>query len=292
MIVTRQICRIALLPALLAFARPAAAQPPGPRASIPDIIAYDVRTAVGDALAYFTSPLTFTKRERLYTAGVIGGTAWLMSIDEALNRSIADVPQDFLRKPLEWAGKYGNLRPAQYASAGLYLSGLLVGSEEIRVTGRLMGEGLIFSGIPVILLQYTLGRGRPGAGGGAGKYHFFEWSNEKQSFPSGHTAVAFTISTVLSERLKRTWISVPLYTVAAMSGYSLLRRNQHWTSDVVIGALFGYLGGRYAVAREDERRARATEGASAPRSGAGDDGPRIEFGVGGGGLTARWYILD
>lgn len=265
--------------------------------TIPGIILHDLRVALGDVASYFTAPLSFGKRERLYAGGVIGGTAWLMSLDEPLNRSIAEVPKDFLRQPLEWAEKYGNLRSAQYASVGFYAAGLVTGYDHLRVTGRLLGEGLFLSGMPVVFLQYVLGRSRPESRDGAWKFNLFEWSNGKQSFPSGHSTVAFTISTVLAERYGA-WVSVPMYLAAGASAYSLLRENQHWTSDVVIGALSGYLAGRYVVGREEEREAEArARGAGGDEAGS-DRGrnernaPRFEIGFGAGGVTARLFILD
>ncbi len=207
-----------------------------------------------------------------------------MAMDEPLNGLLVANPHpDFLTKPLEWGEAWGNLRTMQYATLGLYFGGLVSGSDGIRVTGRLMGEALLLAGLPAITLQYGLGRSRPYSGKGAWDYNFFEWSNEYQSLPSGHATVAFAISTVLAKRIDRTWASVPLYAMAGLSALSLGWSNQHWPSDLLIGAALGYLAGSFVVEREEERTAVAgAEGAGA--------GSRFGVGLGPGGVTIRYLL--
>ena len=53
------------------------------------------------------------------------------------------------------------------------------------------------------------------------------------SFPSAHI-VAFHFS-VLAKRIKKTWVSIGLYGLAAGCGISRMYTNEHWISDVVLG---------------------------------------------------------
>ncbi len=61
------------------------------------------------------------------------------------------------------------------------------------------------------------------------------------SFPSGHTAAAFTASTLLYKeygyRLK--WTSIFIYSTAVAVGITRMLNNRHWLSDVLAGALIG-----------------------------------------------------
>ena len=61
------------------------------------------------------------------------------------------------------------------------------------------------------------------------------------SFPSGHTAAAFTASTLLYKeygyRVK--WTSVFIYLTAVAVGVTRMLNNRHWLSDVLAGALIG-----------------------------------------------------
>ena len=59
--------------------------------------------------------------------------------------------------------------------------------------------------------------------------------------PSGHTAQAFVSATILDMEYRDTspWISVAGYAVATTTGMYRMINNQHWISDVLIGAGIG-----------------------------------------------------
>ena len=61
------------------------------------------------------------------------------------------------------------------------------------------------------------------------------------SMPSGHTAQAFVSATILDMEYRDTspWISVGGYAVATTTAIYRMANNQHWISDVLIGAGIG-----------------------------------------------------
>lgn len=61
------------------------------------------------------------------------------------------------------------------------------------------------------------------------------------SMPSGHTATAFVAATILDMEYRDTspWISVAGYAMATTTGVFRMANNQHWISDVLIGAGIG-----------------------------------------------------
>ncbi|MEJ8803713.1 phosphatase PAP2 family protein [Pontibacter sp. H249] len=68
-------------------------------------------------------------------------------------------------------------------------------------------------------------------------------NGENHAFPSGHTAYAFTIATVVDKefRHKSPWISVGSYTIAGATGAFRVLNNKHWMADVLAGAGVGIL---------------------------------------------------
>ncbi len=78
-------------------------------------------------------------------------------------------------------------------------------------------------------LKYTTRRTRPN---GSGTF----------SFPSGHSASAFTIATVVQGYYGRT-AGILAYGTAAFVAVSRVRENAHWASDVAAGATLGYIVG-------------------------------------------------
>lgn len=68
--------------------------------------------------------------------------------------------------------------------------------------------------------------------------------SNNNSFPSGHTATAFMLATMLHKEYGVTqspWYSVGGYTVATATAVSRMINNKHWFSDVLVGAGIGIL---------------------------------------------------
>jgi hypothetical protein len=65
--------------------------------------------------------------------------------------------------------------------------------------------------------------------------------NGYQSMPSGHTAQAFQLATMLDMEYRDVspWISVSGYAVASATGALRMLNNKHWVSDVLVGAGIG-----------------------------------------------------
>ena len=147
-------------------------------------------------------------------------------------------------------------------SIATYLTGLLIQDDDIRITGRLLFESLSFSGLAVISMRYIAARSRPPSGDGAWKFNGFTWDNEIQSFPSGHTTVAFAFSTVLAERIDNIWARVGFYGMASLTAYARVLNNKHWVSDVIIGAGLGLAGGLHVIEREKDREKASSGGTS------------------------------
>jgi membrane-associated phospholipid phosphatase len=61
------------------------------------------------------------------------------------------------------------------------------------------------------------------------------------SFPSGHTTVAFAWATVFAENYGIWYITYP---VAVMCGAARIYKNMHWASDVFVGAMIGTFFGK------------------------------------------------
>lgn len=62
------------------------------------------------------------------------------------------------------------------------------------------------------------------------------------SFPSGHTASAFTASTLLYKEYgyRKKWTIILIYLPALVTGFTRILNNRHWFSDVLAGALIGF----------------------------------------------------
>jgi membrane-associated phospholipid phosphatase len=82
----------------------------------------------------------------------------------------------------------------------------------------------------------------------------FDGKHSKLSMPSGHTARAFAVASVLAHQADRRYVSVLAYGGAASVGLERVRSGDHWLTDVVVGGTLGYLIGRSLRPRVGWRR--------------------------------------
>ena len=110
---------------------------------------------------------------------------------------------------------------------GLKLAGL-EGRNDLFNTSMITALSLGFSGILA----------------GGGKAVIRQWrpdSSDRSSTPSGHSAVAFSSAHILFREYKNTsaWIGIAGYGMATGTAVYRLYNNEHWLSDVLIGAGVG-----------------------------------------------------
>lgn len=91
-------------------------------------------------------------------------------------------------------------------------------------------------------MKITINRQRPG------ERHptiIFPYRQLKgQSFPSGHTSLAFATAASLSIQYRKWYVTVPAYLWASSVGYSRVYLGVHYASDVLAGAAVG-IGSAY-----------------------------------------------
>lgn len=131
----------------------------------------------------------------------------------------------------------GNALPWLEAAGAAFIA---VGSDDPRLsrTGYAASEAAMASFVTVLGLKYAVGRARPTANLGNRNFNAFGGSAKKNtdSFPSGHTIVAWSVMTPFAEEYDAPW----LYGLAAMTNVSRVGSRNHWVSDTVAGSLLGY----------------------------------------------------
>lgn len=222
--------------------------------SVLETIGSDFSAAGENAVYLYNEAGGLTWRSAAIVTGVAAGTFLVSTQDESIRSKVIIGHTPAYDKFNSTVKEYGGTYSIIGVAGTLYVGGLIIGSDEIRTTGRLIAEGLIVSGLTNTLLKFTFGRARPYQNLGNGNFQWFEAGNDFASLPSGHTNAAFTISTVLSDRINRWWATIPLYGLAVATGYSRMYHDQHWASDVFLGAAIGYLSGKAITAAEENRQ--------------------------------------
>ncbi|MHC4075465.1 MAG: phosphatase PAP2 family protein [Planctomycetota bacterium] len=76
-------------------------------------------------------------------------------------------------------------------------------------------------------------------------------NGQNWAWPSGHTASSFTVASVLDE-FYGPKIAVPAYILAGLVGFRMVDTGDHWSSDIIFGAVLGWVVG-HGVAGRDKR---------------------------------------
>ena len=135
--------------------------------------------------------------------------------------------------------KMGNHVILPSVIAGLAITGQIANNPRFERFSYSMVQGYIVNNVLTTGLKAAVGRTRPN-------------QQNNRSFPSGHTSNAFTWATILSHYYGKK-AAIPAYGVATFIGWSRLNMDAHYLSDVVFGAVLGYVVGRTIVATAEER---------------------------------------
>ena len=71
------------------------------------------------------------------------------------------------------------------------------------------------------------------------------------AWPSGHTSSSFTVAAVLDE-IYGPEVGFPAYLGAGFVGYRMMDSGDHWASDVIFGAVLGYLVGHHVAGKDKQ----------------------------------------
>ena len=133
-----------------------------------------------------------------------------------------------------------------------YAAGRLLDHPALQSGAFRVGVGVLAAGAATGAIKLAVGRERPyETPGDADVIRPFSGHT---SFPSGHTTVAFALAAGIDHVTTAKWVPWVVYPAAALVGWSRLRDDEHWTSDVVAGALVGTWTAEKAI-RWLERRA-------------------------------------
>lgn len=108
-----------------------------------------------------------------------------------------------------------------------------------------------------------------------------------RSFPSGHTAIAFSGATVLHKEFGKTspWISVAGYAVATITAVDRVRRNRHHWEDVATGAAIGFLSAQASYWIVDKITAKCKKKKKDADGNTIEEEQKIQIGVAPDGLA-------
>jgi hypothetical protein len=276
---------------LISAVAPAAAQ-----TSVPRMIGKDIEHAARDIWSIWTSPFDADPRDLLAGLWIIGSAVAISPADDDVDRwavrnansSFFDALEPFRKDGVLYGG--GRLAPV---AGALYVTGIIIKNQKLRdgITG--CGASWLSNNILRRQVLYRLvGRERPDPTRGEnppppaepGDQYEFDFPNDPpdnvekwgwNSLPGGHIANIMACASFFNNRFDFGFVEPVLYAFVGAIWMARTADRAHWTSDQLLGTVFGYAIGREVarrqLKREADRAATATAGGSAtlapPREG-------------------------
>ena len=209
----------------------------------------------------------FTAGDAALAAGFVGLTVAMFPVD----RSIAQRLENESSKANKFFDKSARgfeliSTPGAYIiGPAMYVIGRLGHYSALEDIGWHGTESVVLATGVTGLLKGVLGRSRPYVTNDTNPRDFkfgkgFS-GEDRSSFPSGHTTIAFAAAASVTSEAQRIWpghawlVGPVMYGGATLVGLSRMYHNLHWASDVVLGAGVGTFSGlkvvRYSHAHPD-----------------------------------------
>ena len=167
----------------------------------------------------------------------VAATAAAKIPNARLERFFGAKEEYFLNEPGEYAGSVWVAAPTV---AGLLLMGHKSGDARFRSFTYSLAQGYVINQSIVMGIKKAVGSERPNG-------------ENSLSFPSGHTAGAFTWATTVDHYYGHK-AGIVAYLAATYVGFSRLDERAHRLTDVVAGATIGYIVGKTISRRANPDR--------------------------------------
>ena len=214
-----------------------------------------VATMARDALTLGMAP---TRLARGDGWKIVGASALLAGLVAEVDRETSVYLSDDVgfgngapyTSPLAGPGRlYDRIGPDRVllGTAGvLAATGVVAQNRKLTRTSVRIGEALVYTNLLTDLFKGFISRSRPNPGVDAHQADIgrFSMTHSKLSMPSGHTARAFALASVLSHSFDRWYVQIPSFALATSVGLQRIESGNHWLSDVVVGGALGYFVGK------------------------------------------------
>lgn len=195
-----------------------------------------------DLRAFASEPLRWRGREWLRFGGIVAAVGVAYHYDDKVRAHFANEGEPNYHE-------VADAMPAALVFGGTWFAAKLGHNEEAQWESAVMRRAIVLETIGSEVMKVAFRRKRPGP-----DVEPNQWNGGGLSFPSGHTAAAFAIGTVLAESGddRHRWLRrVVGYGLGIGTGYQRLNHDAHWLSDTVAGAALGIAAARFVMKRRE-----------------------------------------
>lgn len=200
-----------------------------------------------DQVGIWTSPLRAQPRDAIWLVPFAAATGVAIHYDPQAQQNLG-VNQNRINAS-KTISQFGSPYATFGGAAGIYFLGIAKQNEHFAETGRLGAEAVLDASIVTEAIKLATNRERPYQGLGQGGF----WPQGTRSytldgsFISGHAAASWALARVIASQYPSRPIQIGAYAFALAISASRVTAREHFPSDVLVGATFGYLIGGYVL---------------------------------------------
>ncbi|MEW6193705.1 MAG: phosphatase PAP2 family protein [Bacteroidota bacterium] len=181
-------------------------------------------------------------------------TYLVMYLDEDIRSEMLMDRSYYYSLPIEGARIWGEPYTTLLFSGALAISGIANDNFTNKKIAFEIAQSAVYTVSVTQFLKLAVGRERPYLNSGATNFSPFQKvDNDYWSLPSGHTSLAFSLSTILSKNSKPDLLKAVWFIPAIMTAFSRVYQDKHWTSDVLLGAAVGYFIAEWVHKQHDAK---------------------------------------
>ena len=192
----------------------------------------------------FTSPKDFNSNDWINLAGTTVITTAGFYFDEEMRKFSQENKTDFLNT-LFSIDDYYNLSTIAVADVAIWGYGAAANDDKTKDLGLKLTEATVYSTIINQFIKILTSRSRPFLNMGNLDFSPIQLGYDQTAFPSGHSTSTFAFSKVMADEIDNIYWKIGWFTASALVALARIYNDQHWFSDVILGAAIGYFVGEF-----------------------------------------------
>ena len=215
---------------------------------------YNLSQFGNETVDFIKQPSKWDGSDWLKFGVMSAGSYLLIETADQPARDLALKDRSYLHSvPIEAGRIWGELYSPVVLFAGFAAHSLITNNTSTRKVAYEIGQASLYTGAITYILKTAFGRARPYMNEGSSSFHPFTFRDDFHSFPGGHTATAFVLSTILSRNAGPTWLKILAYLPAAITPISRIYEDKHWVSSNFFGGTLGYFVAKWVVDTHEKK---------------------------------------
>ncbi len=195
-----------------------------------------------------TAPLSWDGKDWVKAIAITGLATGLYIYDEDINQWVQEHKNDNTKQISVVAKQFGEGKYMLPAIALGTVGGLILYDDKTVDTGMISLKSFILANGTSQVLKFATQRNRPISRKGKQFFNGEGFSKSRESFPSGHATVAWSVAPIIAYQYKDSkWVPPLAYGIATLTSCSRVHDNKHWASDAFVGSVIGFLSAQLCL---------------------------------------------